>query len=114
MCDLEVHATALLETLMDFQLILCKIVSIPKFRFLCRLVLLASVHRGCAVDYIGDAAPRQHDLLERGIVEDARDVEVEVLLVSFDGGFERVVEFIGEIRRRRRVRNVTEAFKVRL
>jgi len=76
-----------------------------------RFVLLPGVHRRGAVDYVGDAAPRQDDLLKRGIVENAGDVEVEVLLVSFDRGFERVVELVGEVGWRR-VREVAEAFEV--
>jgi len=76
-----------------------------------RFVPLSGVHRRGAVDYVGDAASRQDDLLKRGVVEDAGDVEVEVLLVGFDRGFERVIELVGEVRRRR-VRDVTEALEV--
>jgi len=65
-----------------------------------RGVRLTGVHCRGAVDYVGHAAARANDLLHRSVVELAGDVEVEILLVGLDGGFERIVEVVGEVRRR--------------
>jgi len=60
-----------------------------------------TVHCRSAVYYVGHAAARTNDLLHRSVVELAGDVEVEILLVGLDGGFERIVEIVGEVGRRR-------------
>lgn len=57
----------------------------------------ARTHGGGAVDDVGVAASGEDDVAERGRVELAGGVEVEVELVISDGEFEVVVEVVGEI-----------------
>lgn len=58
---------------------------------------LAGIHGSGTVDEIGDAASWELNLGESLIVEIAGDVEIEIGLVSLEGGFEMIVEQIGEI-----------------
>ena len=58
---------------------------------------LARVYGGGVIDDIGDAVARVDYLAERGIFDLASDIEVELLLVSADGGLHGVVEVVSEV-----------------
>ncbi|KAJ1389878.1 dipeptidase [Sesbania bispinosa] len=63
-------------------------------------------------DDVGNAAPRPCHVLKSVVIELAGDVEVVVLLVGFDGGYEGVVEVISEVARGWRVWYVTQVVEV--